>query len=172
MEKLYRKKANGRYVEDSYGFNEDLSDGIWLVQTKPHSRSVSSLLWKVGELKRPADIVTHASLQALESQLAQYLVKLSDESSEEYKEAKEICGGYMKAPPVYNIPASDLVTLFLRKMAIELEQGTIPPSLYRVVLDFRTDSKIYLEPGYIDKVDILNKFIEYLEANNYKLVKQ
>jgi hypothetical protein len=51
MEKLYRKKKNGRY-EEVIGYTDTLSDGIWLVQTKPYSRSLTSLLWKVGDLKR------------------------------------------------------------------------------------------------------------------------
>ena len=75
MEKLYRKNSKGRYESIGYNSIPDLSDGIWLVQSSPSSRSVSSLVWKVGDLKRPVDIVTHASLQAVADDLVSYLMK-------------------------------------------------------------------------------------------------
>lgn len=37
MEKIYRKLENGRYVEAGYNI-PDISDGIWVVQTKPYSK--------------------------------------------------------------------------------------------------------------------------------------
>lgn len=60
MEELYRKKKNGRY-EKVVGYSNTLQDGIWLVQTKPSSTRISSLMWKVGDLKRVADVTTHAA---------------------------------------------------------------------------------------------------------------
>jgi hypothetical protein len=122
MEKLYRKKSNGRYQE-VIGYTDTLSDGIWLVQTKPYSRSMSSLIWKVGDLKRIADITTHASLQSYEDDLTNYLMKITDSSSEEYKSAVEQIGsGWIKGPIGYsNISARDLCILFLRQIAINIE---------------------------------------------------
>ena len=124
MEKLYRKKANGRYEEASIEYTDQLSDGLWLVQTKPYSRSITSLFWKVGDLKRIADVTTHAALQGFESELTRYLMKLTDENSEEYKDAQERSGGYIKSPVGYhNISASDLCSLFLRRIAMEIEKS-------------------------------------------------
>lgn len=123
MEKLYRKKSNGRYQE-VIGYTDTLSDGIWLVQTKPYSRSMSSLVWKVGDLKRIADITTHAALQSYEDDLANYLMKLTNSNSEEYKEAVEQMGsGWIKGPIGYSgISARDLCILFLKQLAIKVEE--------------------------------------------------
>ena len=124
METLYIKKANWRYEEASIGYRDELSDGVWLVQTKPSSRSITSLMWKVGDLKRVADVTTHAALQGFESQLTQYLMKLQDENSDEYKDAVERLGGYLKGPiAFYNISASDICSLFLRRIAMEIENS-------------------------------------------------
>ncbi len=120
METLYRKKANGRYEETSIAYTDDLSDGVWLVQTKPHSRSITSLFWKVGDLKRVADVTTHAALLGFQDQLTTYLSKLTDENSPEYKDAKERF--YMHGPvQLGNISTSDLCSLFLRQIAINIE---------------------------------------------------
>jgi hypothetical protein len=119
MEDMYRKLPSGRYEKVGYWNIPDLSDGIWLVQTNPHSRLVSSLIWKVGDLKRPVDIVTHASLQAISDDLASYLMKLGDIDSDEYKEAVEIMGGYIRGPIHFsNVSASDIVSLLIRQIAI------------------------------------------------------
>jgi hypothetical protein len=123
METLYRKKKNGRY-EEVIGYTDTLSDGIWLVQTKPYSRSLTSLLWKVGDLKRIADVTTHAALQSYEDDLCNYLMKLTDSTSDEYKDAVETIGsGWIKGPIGYsNISARDLCILFLRQIAINIEE--------------------------------------------------
>jgi hypothetical protein len=123
MEKLYRKKANGRYEEYTYGYNGKLSDGIWLVQNKPNIRSISSLFWKVGNIPRLVDITTHAALQAHNDKLTQYIQKLKDVESEEYKEALQICGGYLRGPVHFsNISAYDIINLVLRELSKEIEQ--------------------------------------------------
>lgn len=36
MEELYRKKSNGRY-QKVISYKDNLSDGIWLVQTKQNA---------------------------------------------------------------------------------------------------------------------------------------
>jgi len=122
MEDMYRKLPSGRYEKVGYWNVPDLSDGIWLVQNKPGSKSTSSLVWKVGDLKRPVDIVTHASLQAVADNLVSYLMKLSDDQSDEYKEAVDIMGGYIRGPIHFsNISASDIVSLLIRQIAIAHE---------------------------------------------------
>jgi hypothetical protein len=122
MEDMYRKLPSGRYEKVGYWNVPDLSDGIWLVQNKPGSKSTTSLIWKVGDLKRPVDIVTHASLQAVADNLISYLMKLGDVDSDEFKEAVEIMGGYIRGPIHFtNISASGIVSLLIRQIAIAHE---------------------------------------------------
>jgi len=122
MEKLYRKKENGRYEEYTYGYNGDLSDGIWIVQKKPQSKSFSSLFWKVGDLKRPVDVTTHSAIQSMGDELSTYLMRLGEQDSKEFSEAKKMIGGFLRGP-IYlnNISVSDLTQLFLRKIALIIE---------------------------------------------------
>jgi len=122
MEKLYRKKENGRYEVASLTYERDLSDGVWLIQNKPYSKSFESLMWKIGDLKRPVDVTTHAALYSFQDDLTKYLMKLTEEDSKELKEAEELLGGYLKgAISFYNVSASDLCQLFLRQIALNIE---------------------------------------------------
>lgn len=121
MEELYRKKKNGRY-QKVVGYSDTLQDGIWLVQTKPSSTRISSLIWKVGDLKRVADITTHAALQSFNDNLTEYLLKLTDINSEEYKDAVLQLGSWIKDPiDIRGISPNDLSILILRQIAINIE---------------------------------------------------
>lgn len=122
MEKVYRKVGR-KYVECGYNNIPDISDGIWIVSSKPYSKSYSSVFWKVGDLKRPVDVVTHASLQQMSDDLANYLLRLGDQNSSEWKQAKEKLGSYLSGSVSYhNICASDLSTLFMAHIASKLEK--------------------------------------------------
>ena len=122
MEELYRKKKNGRY-QKVVGYSDTLQDGIWLVQTKPSSTRISSLIWKVGDLKRVADVTTHAALQSFDDNLTEYLLKLTDINSEEYKDAVLQLGSWIKDPIEFTgISPNDLSILILRQIAINIEQ--------------------------------------------------
>ena len=122
MNELYRKKKNGRY-EKVVGYTDTLPDGIWLVQTKPSSTRISSLIWKVGDLKRVADVTTHAALQSYDDNLTNYLMKLTDINSEEYKDAVLQLGSWIKNPIEFTgISPNDLSILILRQIAINIEQ--------------------------------------------------
>jgi hypothetical protein len=122
MEELYRKKKNGRY-QKVVGYSDTLQDGIWLVQTKPSSTRISSLIWKVGDLKRVADVTTHAALQSYDDNLTNYLMKLTDINSEEYKDAVLQLGSWIKDPIEFTgISPNDLSILILRQIAINIEQ--------------------------------------------------
>jgi len=122
MEELYRKKKNGRY-QKVVGYSDTLQDGIWLVQTKPSSTRISSLIWKVGDLKRVADVTTHAALQFFDDNLTEYLLKLTDINSEEYKDAVLQLGSWLKDPIEFTgISPNDLSILILRQIAINIEQ--------------------------------------------------
>ena len=122
MNELYRKKQNGRY-EKVVGYIDTLPDGIWLVKTKPSSTRISSLIWKVGDLKRVADVTTHAALQSYDDNLTNYLMKLTDINSEEYKDAVLQLGSWIKDPiDIRGISPNDLSILILRQIAINIEQ--------------------------------------------------
>jgi hypothetical protein len=122
MEKIYRKDEKGRYYSVGYNDVVDLADGVWLVQSKPSSKSITSMVWKVGDIKRPVDVVTHASIQAMERDLVKYIQKLSDINSQEYKDAEKICGGYLRGAVNFtNISSTDLVSLLLRQIAFKIE---------------------------------------------------
>lgn len=171
MEKLYRKIGTGkstRYESVGYGGLPGISDGIWVVQTKPSSKSHESILWKVGNLDRPVDIVTHASLQTMTQELAGYLMKLSDVESEEWKEAKELLGGYLRGPiGFYNTSAYDIVNLFIRQIALNLEEGEIT-DWGKLMFDFRKTLS-YNTPEYENQVKVLYSFIDFLKEKKYKL---
>lgn len=123
METVYRKKSNGRYVPVQVCSSDLLGDGVWLVQTKDYSKSMTNLVWRLGDIKKPCDVVTHASLQSITDELSRYINRLTDESSNEYKEAKELYGGWMRGPIGYsNISSSDLCSLILRKIGTLIEE--------------------------------------------------
>lgn len=121
MRELYIKQKNGRY-QKVVEYIDTLSDGIWLVQNKPSSKSMSSLIWKVGDLKRIADVTTHAALQSYGDNLSQYLLKLTDVNSEEYKDAVLQIGSWIREPiDIRGISPNDLSILILRQIAINIE---------------------------------------------------
>lgn len=165
MEKLFRKNSKGRYEECGYDVRHDMQDGIWMIQSKPGSKSTTSLVWKVGDLKRPVDVVTIAALQSFSDDLAQYLMKLTEEGSEELKEARELLGGYLRGAVQYgNISASDLSSLFLRRLAMECEETKVPKSWNELFYEFRkakgcTD----------DEITFLYKLENWLKEKNYKI---
>ena len=122
MEKLYRKGENGRYYPVGFGGSPDISDGIWFVNSGRYSKSMTNAAWRVGDIPKLVDITTHAALQAMENELSQYVLKLTQEDSDEYKEAKEMYGNWIKGPlGIHEFAISELVSLFLRKIAIKLD---------------------------------------------------
>ena len=173
MEKLYRKiKKGNRYIYEEYGYGSvpDLVDGIWLIQSGKSYRSQTSLVWKVGDLKRPSDIVTHASLQTMERELCEYLLKLSDEKSEEFKEAKETLGWTFSQPIIYNASISSITTLFIREIAKKLEQGEFF-DFNKVFFNFRDTLDINSQ-NYRTQVKTLYDLADWLEKNKYYLNKK
>lgn len=164
MEKLF-KKVGKKYVECGYDVKHQMSDGIWMVQNKPSSHSQTSLVWRVGDLKRPVDVVTVAALESFNGELANYLTRLTEESSDELKEAREILGGYLKGPVSYlNISASDLCSLFLRRIAMECEETAVPKGFNEVFYKFRKEKNLKSE-----EIQLLYQLEEWLKLNNIKL---
>jgi len=171
MERLYRKVEKGRRtVYEEYGFGgvPDLVEGVWLVQKHKSGGSQTSLIWRVGDLKRPVDVVTHVALMSMEQELVRYLMNLSDVKSEEYKEAKDMLGGYLSHPPVYNISASDICSLFLREIAKKLEQGVII-DWGKLMMDFRDKTKQHVKSDFNKRVEVLWEFIDFIKESGYEL---
>lgn len=172
MEKVYRKVQKGkRFVYESIGYNDvpDMSDGVWLVQSSPSSRSMQGL-WRLGDLKRPVDVVTHASLMTLEEMLCKYMLKLSDEKSDEYQEAKGIWGWGFSGPVVYNVSPMAIVSLFIREIAKQLEEGT-NTSIDSIFYKFR-GTLDYDTTDYGIQVRLLYQLSEWLIQNGYTIRKK
>lgn len=167
MEKVYRKIGK-RYIECGYNNIPDISDGIWIVKSNPGIKGQTSLFWKVGNIERPVDVVTHAALQSIEEDLAHYLLKLGDENSKEYQKAKEISAGYIRGPIGYhNVSAADLCSLFLRRIALHLENGE-NMSWDSLQYKFREETQLHKKPEFNDGVKVLYQFTKWLEDNNIK----
>lgn len=125
METLYRKLPNGRYVENSVGFNHELADGIWVVRTGSNSKSYTSAVYLVGKTVEPTNFITHASINTMSDMLTKYLMNLKDVNSEDYQEAEDILGGFLRGPvEFYNISAHDIIHLILRKVAMHCDIET------------------------------------------------
>lgn len=165
MEKLFRKNSKGRYEECGYDVRHDMQDGIWMVQSKPSSKSTTSLVWKVGDLKRPVDVVTIAALESFNDDLTRYLMKLTEEGSDELKEAEKLLGGYLMGAVRYlNISASDLCSLFLRRIAMECEETEVPRSWSDVFYEYRREKNISSE-----EIQLFYKLADWLKEKNYRL---
>lgn len=122
MNTLYRKLPNGRYEPAGMETDTVLGDGIWVIRTTKNSKSYTSVAYLVGETKEPKDILTHASLQSLQDKLTDYIMKLQDEDSEEYSDAKNVLSGFLRGPlSFYNISANDLSMMIIRRIAEECE---------------------------------------------------
>jgi hypothetical protein len=105
------------------------------------------------------------------SKLAQYLLKLSEEGSEEFKQAKEQLGGYLHgAPSFYNISASDLASLFLRQIAMEVEEGVLI-DWGTAMMKFREETSQHLKPRaeFEERVKVLYEFIDFMKNKGYEL---
>jgi hypothetical protein len=165
MEARFRKNSKGRYEVCGYETGTEISEGIWLVQLKPNSKSTTSLVWKVGDLKRPVDVVTIAALESFNSELTSYLMKLTEEGSDELKEAQKLLGGYFKGAVGYlNISASDLCSLFLRRIAMECEETEVPKTWNSLLYEFRKAKGCTSE-----EVAVLYRLEDWLKGKNYKI---
>jgi hypothetical protein len=118
METLYKRNSDGTYEPASVGFYNDLPDGIWIIQTKKSSKGYTSAAYMAGKIQDPCDLITLASIQSMSDEISQFLIRLTEEDSEEWQDAKETLGGYLQGPvSFYNISPNDLGTLVLRQVA-------------------------------------------------------
>ena len=106
-----------------------------------------------------------AALESFNDDLTNYLMKLTEEGSEELKEAKELLGGYMYGAVGYqNISASDLCSLFLRRIAMECEETAVPKSWNSLFYEFRNAKGCTSE-----EITFLYKLEDWLKEKNYKI---
>jgi hypothetical protein len=121
MEELYRKVGN-RYELVGYSNMPDINEGIWLVQKTRSGRSYKNLVWRLGDIKPPVDVVNIASLMSLEKSLMGFLRDVGDENSEAYKELSNKLGGWLTGPVTFNnIPLHDLVDEILVHIGKQLK---------------------------------------------------
>lgn len=166
MEKLYKKVGN-RYVEAGYN-SPDLVDGIWLIQSKEHSRSMTNLVFRVGDLKEPRDVITQGALMSIQDDISSYVLKLTKEDSLEFKNLKSQYAGWVHGPlGVYNISIGDFVSVILNKIAENLER-TEKTEWGKLMLNFR--SSCNTGNGLSQSPEgALWDFIEWLGKQGYEL---
>ncbi len=126
MEEVFVKKGR-KYVSIGLTYNSDwLRNGLWLVNSNPGSKSITSLFWLVGETKNLTNVIDQASLIEHEPEITRYIGQLGDINSEEYKEAKAMFGGYINGEiRVTNASRMDFVNLIFRKLSMLIEEEKI-----------------------------------------------
>ena len=121
MEQLYRKVGK-RYVSAGYNM-PDLSDGIWLVQSKPGIKSISSLVYKIGDVKKPINLVTRASLFTLSDGLASFISDLTKGGTPAAEAMKERLGDWVRGDvSISGIAPYDLADEILNFIASKVEE--------------------------------------------------
>jgi len=115
MKTYYVKDDNGRYVPVGYN-SPDFGEGLYFRQHQKYGKRTTSIAYWVGSgPKEPVDVNRLVSLMKLDEDLARYIGKIQDETTPEYKQLKEDCGGFVKeAPKIYNISHQDLAAAVLR----------------------------------------------------------
>jgi hypothetical protein len=114
MEKLYRKLPNGKY--ESVGYNlPDVPEGFYFKQNTKHGSRLTSInYWLGSSPKEPVDLNTLVNIMSLDNDLADYLGKVEDEKSQEFKQLKEESGFIKGSLKLYNISRQDLALIVLR----------------------------------------------------------
>ena len=167
MERIYRKLPDGTFEEAGWETNIDLYDGIWLVQNRPGQRGKTSLVWRVGDLKRPVDVTTKAAFYSILDEVAHYIVQLAKPESEEYKEALKEMDLWItnkeQGIGVFNISADNYAMLILNKISSYFEDVEDPTTFYWATRE-------YINNHYEDR-EVLNGLIEFLEKSNFVLKK-
>lgn len=123
METAYNKIGR-KYVPCGIYHNEEfLNNGLWLIQQ--NGKSLTSMMWLVGELKDPANVVNHASLQTLALELAKYIGEIQEEGS---SSNVDLMKNFRTSgsPKVLGISNWDLAHAILRHIAVLVEQKKKP----------------------------------------------
>lgn len=124
MEQYYIKRGR-KYIEAGYSM-PDMAEGLYWRQKTPYgSRTTSVMHWAGSNPPQPLDIQKLIGIMSEDERLAQFLMKLQDETSEEYQKAKGDQGGYISGPlKFYNWSANNLAQVILRFAFEEMENET------------------------------------------------
>jgi hypothetical protein len=116
---------NKEKLEPSKELTENVAPMVFNnVRSSPSRLSKESLVWKVGDLKRPVDVTTQAAIFSMSDKITEYVLRLTEEGSEEDLEAKKFMGGYYRgALGIQNCSIHDLVSLILKSIANEVENS-------------------------------------------------
>jgi hypothetical protein len=124
---LYEKDENGNFILIGYK-NYDIDnppktkDGIWLIKNNEYSKSKTSLSYMLGDIPL-IDVKYQPLLFNYMDKLTRYLLDLSNEESDVYKEAKIIEGGYLKGGLcILNWSRYSLALMILREMGKWIKQ--------------------------------------------------
>lgn len=173
METYYRKiKTKGekvKYEPIGVGGMPDLYDGIWMVNTKEHSKSISSVVWRLGGLKEISDVISFVSLFALEDELCRYVLKLTDENSKEFKEANERFSLGNKGIGIYNISIANFVSLVL--LEIGKHTNFVAKNEVNDVCNQYINSLDTNIESYGERIRSILSFKQWLSENNFVINK-
>ena len=169
MEELYRKVGN-KYVKVGYTNAPDLYDGVWLVQENKHSKSTSSLVWRIGDIPM-ADMRLFTSLIKHSDKLISFLMKLKDENSDEYKKAKEMSGMINGPLEFYNWSASDLITVLVKEMGSLLQKESEEDGYIKFTkTESQNNRKDKLE--YLSRKILIENIVEELKKKKTEELKK
>lgn len=171
MEKLYKKIKSGsraRYEEVGYTNIPDITDGIWLIKSDKLGKSYSNLVFKLGEIKNPVDVVTRCSLYSLQNEFMEYLNNIQDEHTDDFIQLRKNCSGYDFNPAIVGISMYDFSLAVLNFLGRNLEEG-VKFELSDIMWNFRKEFKLHEDKDFDAKVSILYRFIEFIQKD-YKIL--
>lgn len=114
MEKYYVKRGK-RYIEAGYNV-PNLCEGIYFHQKTKFGSRTTSLNWWVGSApSEPIDTKLLIQIMRIDEDLSNWLMKIQQNNSDEYKQFKENSLGFIKDnPKIYNVSVQDLSVGILR----------------------------------------------------------
>ena len=107
MEQYYIKK-NGRYIPSGFSPASQM-EGVFFKQFKKNGTRSTSILYWLGKPESEVDIPALCKIMQNDNRLADYLNKVQDENSQEFKDC-----GLDRPPKIYEISMQDLAVLVLR----------------------------------------------------------
>lgn len=115
-EEYFVKDRSGRYRSIGTAAPEVLYDGLYFHQKqRTGSRTTSIQHWVGADPKQPVDVLRLVDIMKNDEDVANYLMRLQDGNSEEFKKLKRDSHGWVKDPlRIFNISMSDLAQAILR----------------------------------------------------------
>ena len=124
MAEQYYLKVGRRYVPAGYSL-PDMGEGLYWHQKTPYGSPTTSVChWAGTNPPQPLDVQKLIAIMSEDDRLVEYIGKLTNPESDEFKKAKEDQGGYIHGPlQLYNWSAQDLATCILRFAFVTAEQA-------------------------------------------------